>query len=171
MLTYYGFAGCYGSCYGSYTNYFSYWTTPPAAYGYGMPMYPVAPAAMPPVNPAAAPANPAAPGVEVKPKGQGGAGIEFQAPATVTISIPADATLLANGQFTTQTSAERKFVTPVLTQGQNYHYEFTATMIRDGQVVTETKKVAVWAGGIINVDFGTMATAKVKDENVVISPK
>lgn len=32
----YGFAGCYGSCYGSYTNYFSYWNGPATVgYGYG----------------------------------------------------------------------------------------------------------------------------------------
>src|SRR5437899_2510623 len=38
-IVYYGFAGCYGSCYGSYTNYFSYYSMMPNVhYGYGMPI-------------------------------------------------------------------------------------------------------------------------------------
>jgi hypothetical protein len=40
------FAGCYGSCYGSYTNYFSYYSSPPMVhYGYGMPMKAIPPVA------------------------------------------------------------------------------------------------------------------------------
>src|SRR6516225_5588043 len=50
-VNYYGFAGCYGSCYGSYTNYFSYWSMQPMVhYGYGMPR-PAGPVPPTPVKP------------------------------------------------------------------------------------------------------------------------
>src|SRR5262245_56151337 len=141
----YGFAGCYGSCYGSYTNYFSYWTQPPTAYGYGMPMYAEPPAK---IAPPPTPVPPTAPG-------KGPPEISTQSiGASVTVRLPADATLYANGVRTTQTSAQRSFMTPRLEAGQRYHYVFTAEMERDGKMVTETKKVEVWSGALVDVDFG-----------------
>jgi uncharacterized protein (TIGR03000 family) len=167
----YGFAGCYGSCYGSYTNYFSYWTEPPTTYGYGTPMYPeppvaVPPGTVPPVNPVIPPVKPAVPGKSPDAAIQGN-------PATVTVALPADATLYANGIRTMQKSEERKFVTPAMEPNQRYHYIFTAEIERDGQVLTETKKVEVWSGAKVNVDFGAMAAAKPRQDapSLVISPK
>jgi uncharacterized protein (TIGR03000 family) len=165
----YGFAGCYGSCYGSYTNYFSYWTQPPTTYGYGTPMYPEpAPATVPPVNPPI-PVKPVPPAVP----GKAPETISYGSPASVTILLPADATLYANGIRTGQKSEERKFVTPAMEPNQRFHYIFTAEIERDGQVVTETKKVEVWSGARVEVDFGTMSTAKSGQDSptLVISPK
>jgi uncharacterized protein (TIGR03000 family) len=164
----YGFAGCYGSCYGSYTNYFSYWTQPPTAYGYGMPMHATPPANVVPVAPGTPPPPPPPPGA--KPPE---AAIERGAPASVTITLPADAILYANGIRMAQKSAERKFVTPPMEENGRYHYVFTAEIMRDGQMQTETKQVEVWSGATIRVDFGTMAAATARDEapSLVISPK
>ncbi|HLW66395.1 MAG TPA: TIGR03000 domain-containing protein [Gemmataceae bacterium] len=169
----YGFAGCYGSCYGSYTNYFSYWQEPPATYGYGTPMYPTVPGTpsnVVPVNPAGPPAKspvkPAAPGKAPEAAIQGN-------PATVTVVLPAEATLYANGVRMIQKSEERKFVTPVMEPNQRYHYIFTAEIERDGQTLTETKKVEVWSGAEVYVDFGAMTAAKPRPDlpSLVISPK
>jgi uncharacterized protein (TIGR03000 family) len=143
-LTYYGFAGCYGSCYGSYTNYFSYWSTPVSShYGYGMPR-----------KPGAAPTPPPPPGTDKA--------AAAPAPATVIVRLPADATLFANGVRTGQANAERRFVTPELSANEMFHYELKVEAIRNGQTVTETRMVEVWANATVNVDFGDLATAKAK---------
>jgi uncharacterized protein (TIGR03000 family) len=93
--------------------------------------------------------------------------------ATVTVLLPGDATLYANGIRTAQKSEERKFITPAMEPSQRYHYIFTAEIERDGQVVTETKKVEVWSGARVEVDFGTMSAAKSRQDqpSLVISPK
>jgi uncharacterized protein (TIGR03000 family) len=148
---YYGFAGCYGSCFGSYTNYFSYWSQPPQV-RYGVPVQPVEP---PPVKPK-----------EVKPKV--GA---VPAPAKVIVEVPAEATLFANGHKTQQTTATRKFTTPELIPGERYHYVFTVEAMIDGKMITEEKEVEVFAGGEIHVDFTRAFASKKSDAAVTVSQK
>jgi uncharacterized protein (TIGR03000 family) len=160
----YGFAGCYGSCYGSITNYFSYWSHPAnVQYGYGMPMH-VAPPVAPGAPPAAQPA-PVKPAVPAKPEGK----IEASAPATVVVSLPSDAVLFANGIRTTQTSAERHFVTPALAPGQMYHYVLTAEVNRDNKPVTETYQVEVKAGAETRVTFAQLISASPPDASRIAS--
>ncbi len=183
----FGFAGCYGSCYGSYTNYFSYWSAPaPVQYGYGMPMHvmppppppppsaagpgpgpiepPLAPAngaAKPPVKPVEPPAKKAAPikPVEKKPaeKKIEGKIGQIPGPASVTVMAPADAILYANGTRTQQTSTERHFVTPQLDAGMLYTYVLTIETIRDGRMVKETREIEVQAGSEVRVNFNAVS--------------
>jgi uncharacterized protein (TIGR03000 family) len=146
-IAYYGFAGCYGSCYGSYANYFSYYSmVPNVHYGYGMPYRTGNAVPMPPPSDL-----PRGRKTSIAP-----------AAATVIVSMPANAILYANGIKTKQASGERNFVTPVLEPGKVFHYDLTAETIRDGQTVSESRSVEVVAGGTTRVDFANLAAAKPK---------
>jgi uncharacterized protein (TIGR03000 family) len=96
-----------------------------------------APAAMPPAG-GKAPEKVPAPKRETK--------TMAPAPATVVVSLPAEAKLTVDGTPTVSTSALRRFVSPALEQGQEYYYEFKAEIVRDGKAVTVSRKVAVRAG-------------------------
>ena len=67
-------------------------------------------------------------------------------PGKVTISLPADAKLLFNGALASGTGDVRTFATPALEPGQDYGYELTAEVVRDGRVVSVTERVVVRAG-------------------------
>ena len=56
------------------------------------------------------------------------------APATLIVSLPADAKLTIDDSPTASTSAERTFVSPTLKPGQDYNYTLKAEMVRDAQV-------------------------------------
>jgi uncharacterized protein (TIGR03000 family) len=172
----YGFAGCYGSCYGSYTNYFSYWAQPANVhYGFGMPIYPVPqfipagghPADLPggPAKPAAPPAKPAAP---AKP-GDAPKGVGAGAAAAVIVSLPADAILHANGVQMKQTGSERSFVTPDLAPGERFVYIFTAEINQGGQPIREMHQVEVEAGRETRVRFARLLAATSKESTDVAS--
>lgn len=75
------------------------------------------------------------------------------AAATVVASLPADAELLFNGVPATGGGATRAFQTGTLTPGQDYAYELTARVVRDGKVQTVTEKVIVKAGQETKVAF------------------
>jgi uncharacterized protein (TIGR03000 family) len=68
------------------------------------------------------------------------------APATLIVSLPADAKLTIDDSPTTSTSAERTFVSPALKPGQDYNYTLKAEMVRDGKTVNVEEKVTVRAG-------------------------
>jgi uncharacterized protein (TIGR03000 family) len=68
------------------------------------------------------------------------------APATVIVSLPADAKLLVDGAATTSTSAERTFVSPKLMPNSVYRYTLKAEFMKDGQPVSVTKTIEVRAG-------------------------
>jgi uncharacterized protein (TIGR03000 family) len=91
-------------------------------------------------------------------------GAMFAAPATVVVSLPADATLKVDGVTTQSTTELRTFATPVLPVGQAYHYTLTAAVVRDGQTLTATQQVTVQAGVTSRVElpataFGTAVAA------------
>jgi uncharacterized protein (TIGR03000 family) len=73
-------------------------------------------------------------------------GAAAPAPATIMVSLPADARLMIDDQATRSTSGERRFVTPPLPAGKEFHYTLTAVLDRDGQTVKATQEVAVRAG-------------------------
>jgi uncharacterized protein (TIGR03000 family) len=149
----YGFAGCYGSCYGSMTNYFSYWAYPAPVYAAPM----GAPMMAPPPPPVGIPGTiPPAPPVPVKP-------VIEATPAGVIVALPADAKLLANGQLTKLTGAERRFVSPELIPGMTYSYIFTAEITRNDRAITETIEVEVFAGNETRVTFGKLIAATATD--------
>jgi uncharacterized protein (TIGR03000 family) len=81
--------------------------------------------------------------------------------ATVEIKVPdASAKIALNGTPMTQSGKERVYQSPELAPGQLYHYTVTASFLRNGQEVTEQRRVEVSAGASIAVDFSTTATAE-----------
>jgi uncharacterized protein (TIGR03000 family) len=83
------------------------------------------------------------------------------APATIIVSLPADATLKVDDYATTSTSATRQFVSPNLTPGQDYSYTLTGELARDGKSVVATKRITVRAGEEtrVSLDFPTASIA------------
>jgi uncharacterized protein (TIGR03000 family) len=68
------------------------------------------------------------------------------APATLIVSLPADAKLVIDDTLTSSTSSERTFVSPNLTPGSDYNYTLKADVVRNGQTVHVEEKVTVRAG-------------------------
>jgi uncharacterized protein (TIGR03000 family) len=69
------------------------------------------------------------------------------APATIVVSLPAEAKLSIDGNSTTSTSERRVFVSPTLEAGQEYYYTLKAEL--NGQVKEE--RVTVKAGQEVTV--------------------
>jgi uncharacterized protein (TIGR03000 family) len=76
-----------------------------------------------------------------------------QATAQVTVVVPADAEVFFDGDPTTETGTERRFVTPPLTVGGKYSYTIRARWQRVGNAVEKTRQVRVTGGGNVRVDF------------------
>jgi uncharacterized protein (TIGR03000 family) len=71
----------------------------------------------------------------------------------LNVAVPADATVLINGQPTTQTGQNRQYVSPQLTPGKTYSYEVTARWSENGQPVERTRTVKFEAGSQVAVNF------------------
>jgi uncharacterized protein (TIGR03000 family) len=69
-----------------------------------------------------------------------------QAPATIVVSLPADARLTVDGEATSATSTERTFISPPLEPNKTYHYTLQAQVNRNGKTQTTSKEIAVRAG-------------------------
>jgi uncharacterized protein (TIGR03000 family) len=69
-----------------------------------------------------------------------------RAPATLTVTLPADAKLTFDGQATISTSAHRVFTTPPLEKGKSFHYSVKAEFIRAGRTITVQQEISVQAG-------------------------
>ncbi len=74
-------------------------------------------------------------------------------PATIIVSLPADARLTVDGAPTTSTSERRTLMTPVLEGDSTYVYTMQAEITREGRVQTETQQVTVRGGQVSNVRF------------------
>jgi uncharacterized protein (TIGR03000 family) len=68
------------------------------------------------------------------------------APCTILVHLPADARLEIEGDATLSTGSMRKFISPELPAGRTFVYTLTATFERDGETVSVTGTVTVWAG-------------------------
>jgi len=91
-----------------------------------------------------------------------------EAPAEITIVVPADATVSFDGNPTHQKGRERSFITPPLKAGKEFHYEVMARWTENGKAVTRTRRVSVTAGSRVRVDFLTplpKATPELKEED------
>jgi uncharacterized protein (TIGR03000 family) len=77
----------------------------------------------------------------------------FNAPANITISLPADAVLWIDDRLTASTSAQRQFITPALPAGKDFHYTLKAEIVRDGQKLTASERVTVRAGAETRTRF------------------
>ncbi|MGH7227023.1 MAG: TIGR03000 domain-containing protein [Gemmataceae bacterium] len=144
--------GCYGGCYGSSCYGGCYGGGYGGCYGggYGGMGTPMVPGMMVP----AAPATPAKPATKKS-------SLENAAPATLIVTVPADARLSIDGESTTSTSTERVFVSPALTFGREYHYTLQAEFQKDGKTVKVRKDVAITAGNETRVSFVAESLATV----------
>src|SRR5262249_31221855 len=80
-------------------------------------------------------------------------------PATVRVTLPDDAGLTVDGRATRSTSAQRLFVTPPLEAGKRYRYTFSASVLRDGKLITVEQEVFVRAGQEASVSLDVPAGA------------
>jgi uncharacterized protein (TIGR03000 family) len=71
---------------------------------------------------------------------------ELSAPASIVVSLPADARLTVDDTVTKSASATRRFATPALESGKEFHYTLKAEVVRDGKTYTAIRRVAVRAG-------------------------
>lgn len=78
-------------------------------------------------------------------------------PATVVVSLPAEATLFVDGDRVPMTTATRTFQTPPLSPGQEYYYTMKAEAVRNGEKVEKSTRVIVRAGETARADFGDLS--------------
>lgn len=74
----------------------------------------------------------------------------------VLVRVPADARLFVEGKQLSVKDGERTFVTPPLPADREAVYSFKVEYTRDGETLTQTKKVRVRAGGFTSVDFADL---------------
>lgn len=72
--------------------------------------------------------------------------VNTAAPATIVVTLPADAKLTFGNSATHATSSYRVFSSPPLEVGHGYYYVLTAEILRDGKPITATQRVNVRAG-------------------------
>ncbi len=82
-----------------------------------------------------------------------GGGADADTRAIVQVEVPANATLWFDGEQTQQTGAMRTFHTPALERGHSYHYDVKARWEENGKPVERTKRVDVYAGARVTVEF------------------
>jgi len=75
-------------------------------------------------------------------------------PAGITLRVPAGARFFFDGDTTRQTGAVRRFVSPPLPPGPDYHYAVRVAWKEGGQSVTQTRRLTVHAGDQVNLSFG-----------------
>ncbi len=108
------------------------------------------------MNPAPVTTTPVVPPVEKK--------VEIKkttqaaAPATLVVTLPADARLLIDGRATVSTTGERTFITPNFMVGQAQTYTLRAEIVRDGQTLAQTQIVTVRGGDTTAVPFNFNAS-------------
>ena len=96
-------------------------------------------------GPAAAPVTPAKP-PEKMPAPKTREEARSAAPATIVVSLPADATLRVDNYTTVSKSATRVIVSPKLDAGKEFYYTLTGEIQRDGKPVVATKQINIRAG-------------------------
>jgi uncharacterized protein (TIGR03000 family) len=80
------------------------------------------------------------------PQGTPGGEVRDDTLATLEVSLPEGTTLKIDDFVSQSTDTTRRFVSPPLEAGKEYHYDITAEVMRDGKPVTVRKRVAVRAG-------------------------
>ncbi|MCS7045103.1 MAG: TIGR03000 domain-containing protein, partial [Gemmataceae bacterium] len=82
-----------------------------------------------------------------------------QARAHLTIELPGDAKLYIDGQLMKSTAGRRTFQTPELDRGGIYFYDLRAEIVRDGRLISSTRRVILRPGDSINVSFADLNQA------------
>ena len=132
-----GCYGCSGYGYGCYGGFGGCMGCMGCAGGMGTP---IVPGTVVPTTPTTPPAKKTS--------------LENGAPATLVVTVPADARLSIDGEATTSTSTERVFVSPALAFGREYHYSLQAEFQKNGKTVKVSKDVAITAGQETRVTLG-----------------
>jgi uncharacterized protein (TIGR03000 family) len=97
------------------------------------------------------------------PKQEEQGAIDRPAPATLVVTLPADAILKVDGNRTTSTSSFRRFVTPDLDPGKDFYYSLEAEVVSNGRTEILTKNVTVRAGLQTQVNFNPgVSTARAR---------
>jgi uncharacterized protein (TIGR03000 family) len=138
-----GYGGCYGGGFGGgcYGGGFG------GCYGGGGMVMPYTPAKpMPGPGP-------------VKPGDGKKTGLDYSAPATIVVAVPADAKLTIDDYVARSTGTERTFVSPALPAGKDFHYTLKVEYQDQGQARTRTETVAVRAGGVTRVNLSPTGSA------------
>lgn len=78
--------------------------------------------------------------------------------ATITVKLPADATLFVDDRKSPAKEPVRSFSTPPLPAGREFAYVIKAEVVRNGQPETLTQKVPFRAGERVVVDFTSLGT-------------
>lgn len=150
-----GYSSCYG-CYGCYGCH-GCWGCGGCYGGYSGAPVVIEPGSG---HMESAPAEGEAPAEKVKPpKKEPKKDAQGAAPsprARVIVSLPADAKLYVNDQLMRSTSARRVFRTPELDSAQTYYYVMRAEILRDGKTVSQTRRVTVRPGAVIEASFGEL---------------
>jgi uncharacterized protein (TIGR03000 family) len=75
------------------------------------------------------------------------------------VELPADAKLYVDDRLMKTTSERRVFNSPPLEAGQTYYYILRAEVVREGQTLSDTKRVLVHAGQMIQASFHDLDSA------------
>ncbi len=138
----------YGGYYGGYPGSYAY-GYPSSSYGYAGDSYYSYPPASGYLEPYAAPAPPANYQSLYQPPAA-----TTSSTATITVRLPADATLWVDDYQSQQTGAVRQLVTPgALEPGKMYHYTLKAQWTENGQPVVRERVVNFQAGNSVIVDM------------------
>jgi uncharacterized protein (TIGR03000 family) len=73
--------------------------------------------------------------------------------AKLVVELPANAKLFIDGKPVKATAGVRTFHTPALEPGRPYYYMVRIERMRDGQPVSETRRIIVHAGQVARADF------------------
>jgi len=169
-----GYAGCYSGCSlccgdGAVAAPYSAVPTPAT-----QPTPAPTPAKKPVIEPPAMPSEPAAPAAPTaptEPAPPAPGALPEPAPAMpktsatsaensgiLTVWVPNDAKVMVNGIETRSIGSRRQFVSYGLKPGFSYKYVVRAQIVRNGQVVEDTRDVLLTAGQITAVAFGFNTT-------------
>jgi uncharacterized protein (TIGR03000 family) len=75
------------------------------------------------------------------------------APVTIDVLVPENAELWIEGKKMSQTTTQRKFISPPLETGRSFNYEFRIRFKEDGREQTKSRSLDVFAGEHYTVDF------------------
>jgi uncharacterized protein (TIGR03000 family) len=78
----------------------------------------------------------------------------------LTVSVPEDAKIYVNNYLTTTPGTVREYISRNLNIGEKYAYEIRAEVVRDGKVITETKKIDLQAGAANELAFDFPAASE-----------
>jgi len=79
--------------------------------------------------------------------------VSVDAPARITVRLPADARLTVDGVDCPLASDTRTFDTPALLPGQKFYYLLRAEVVRDGRTIAQTRRIDFRSGERVIVSF------------------